>query len=276
MKYHLGYESVARRPRSGKKSNPPRGQSLPSGDRRPGRRGQDARAPAHPRGHRGAPPGPAPAHPRRRRPRRPGHGGGDAQFLPAARLPHRRHAAFRHQQPDRLHHRSGRRPFLALLHRRGQDDRGADFPRERRRSRGRLHGRAAGARFPRSSSSATSSSTWYCFRRHGHNETDEPAFTQPTLYRKIAAHPLVSALYAGSLVGEGSITAARAIHQGRVLRLAGGKPGEGEESRGQQAARGPSPAPPSRARTPSSSRATITPVATGVDRRAARPTWRRG
>ncbi len=46
----------------------------------------------------------------------------------------------------------------------------------------------------------------YCFRRHGHNETDEPSFTQPTLYRTIAAHPLVSAIYTDSLVAEGSIT----------------------------------------------------------------------
>jgi 2-oxoglutarate dehydrogenase E1 component len=46
----------------------------------------------------------------------------------------------------------------------------------------------------------------YCFRRHGHNETDEPSFTQPTLYRTIAAHPLVSAIYTESLVAESSIT----------------------------------------------------------------------
>ncbi len=49
----------------------------------------------------------------------------------------------------------------------------------------------------------------YCFRRHGHNETDEPSFTQPLLYRQIAAHPLVSATYAAKLVGEGSITSAQ-------------------------------------------------------------------
>jgi 2-oxoglutarate dehydrogenase E1 component len=48
----------------------------------------------------------------------------------------------------------------------------------------------------------------YCFRRHGHNENDEPSFTQPMLYRKIAAHPLVSALYTEVLVAEKSITAA--------------------------------------------------------------------
>ncbi len=48
----------------------------------------------------------------------------------------------------------------------------------------------------------------YCYRRHGHNESDEPAFTQPVLYRTIAAHPQVSTLYTGKLVAEGSLTAA--------------------------------------------------------------------
>jgi 2-oxoglutarate dehydrogenase E1 component len=54
----------------------------------------------------------------------------------------------------------------------------------------------------------------YCFRRHGHNETDEPSFTQPLLYKLIGAHPPVSAIYAARLVGEGSITAA----QGEAIR----------------------------------------------------------
>ncbi len=47
----------------------------------------------------------------------------------------------------------------------------------------------------------------YCFRRHGHNETDEPTFTQPMLYRTIAAHPQVSAIYTAALVAEGTISA---------------------------------------------------------------------
>jgi 2-oxoglutarate dehydrogenase E1 component len=46
----------------------------------------------------------------------------------------------------------------------------------------------------------------YCYRKHGHNETDEPSFTQPMLYRKIAAHKLVSAIYTSQLVEAGSIT----------------------------------------------------------------------
>jgi 2-oxoglutarate dehydrogenase E1 component len=45
----------------------------------------------------------------------------------------------------------------------------------------------------------------YCYRKHGHNETDEPSFTQPALYRKIAAHELVSAIYTKQLVAAGSI-----------------------------------------------------------------------
>jgi len=48
----------------------------------------------------------------------------------------------------------------------------------------------------------------YCYRKHGHNETDEPAFTQPLLYRKIAGHPQVSTVLSRKLVAEGTITAA--------------------------------------------------------------------
>lgn len=48
----------------------------------------------------------------------------------------------------------------------------------------------------------------YCYRKHGHNETDEPAFTQPLLYKKIAGHPQVSAVLSKKLIAEGSITEA--------------------------------------------------------------------
>jgi 2-oxoglutarate dehydrogenase E1 component len=48
----------------------------------------------------------------------------------------------------------------------------------------------------------------YCYRKHGHNETDEPAFTQPLLYKKIAGHPQISAVLSRKLITEGTITAA--------------------------------------------------------------------
>jgi 2-oxoglutarate dehydrogenase E1 component len=47
-----------------------------------------------------------------------------------------------------------------------------------------------------------------CYRRHGHNETDEPAFTQPTLYRKIGSMPLISRIFSDDLSKRGVITAA--------------------------------------------------------------------
>ena len=46
------------------------------------------------------------------------------------------------------------------------------------------------------------------FRRHGHNEGDEPTYTQPLMYRAIEAHPGVRTLYARRLVREGILTEA--------------------------------------------------------------------
>jgi 2-oxoglutarate dehydrogenase E1 component len=47
----------------------------------------------------------------------------------------------------------------------------------------------------------------FCYRRHGHNEADDPSYTQPILYRKIKDHPAVSKLYGERLVREGVLTA---------------------------------------------------------------------
>ena len=49
-----------------------------------------------------------------------------------------------------------------------------------------------------------------CYRRHGHNETDEPAFTQPIMYRAIKDRETTRKLYAERLATEGSVTAADA------------------------------------------------------------------
>jgi 2-oxoglutarate dehydrogenase E1 component len=45
------------------------------------------------------------------------------------------------------------------------------------------------------------------YRRYGHNETDEPAYTQPTMAAQIKEHPPVFELYAGKLIAEGVVTA---------------------------------------------------------------------
>jgi 2-oxoglutarate dehydrogenase E1 component len=46
----------------------------------------------------------------------------------------------------------------------------------------------------------------FCYRRYGHNEGDEPAFTQPLMYRIIRSHPTTLEIYAKKLMGEGLIT----------------------------------------------------------------------
>ena len=44
-----------------------------------------------------------------------------------------------------------------------------------------------------------------CYRKHGHNEGDEPRFTQPILYKAIAAHPNPREIYVEQLVAQGVI-----------------------------------------------------------------------
>ena len=48
-----------------------------------------------------------------------------------------------------------------------------------------------------------------CYRRHGHNELDEPLFTQPRMYQAIKAHPTTVSIYARKLVDEGTLTEAQ-------------------------------------------------------------------
>lgn len=50
-----------------------------------------------------------------------------------------------------------------------------------------------------------------CYRRHGHNEADEPSATQPIMYSRIRNHSTTRELYAGKLVSEGVITQQGAV-----------------------------------------------------------------
>lgn len=60
-----------------------------------------------------------------------------------------------------------------------------------------------------------------CYRRHGHNETDEPAFTQPLMYQAIRARKTTRTLYAERLAAEGTLTSAESdqMHKDFVATL---------------------------------------------------------
>jgi 2-oxoglutarate dehydrogenase E1 component len=45
----------------------------------------------------------------------------------------------------------------------------------------------------------------FCYRRYGHNEGDEPAFTQPIMYRNIRTHETTATIYAKKLIADGVI-----------------------------------------------------------------------
>ena len=57
-----------------------------------------------------------------------------------------------------------------------------------------------------------------CYRRHGHNESDEPKFTQPTLYNVISKHPNPREVYNQRLVARGDVDAQLADQMDREFR----------------------------------------------------------
>jgi len=65
-----------------------------------------------------------------------------------------------------------------------------------------------------------------CYRRHGHNEADEPAATQPVMYQAIRRHPTTRQVYAERLAGEGLLAAGDAERMVEAYRtgLDQGKP----------------------------------------------------
>ena len=123
------------------------------------------------------------------------------------RLRHRRHDSHHRQQPARVHGHARRVVQHQLRERPGARLQDPDRPRERRRS-----GRRASRRRGWRGSIARASGCDFLidlvgYRRYGHNEGDEPAFTQPVIYKTIASHPTVREIWAQTLVDKGTIAA---------------------------------------------------------------------
>ena len=57
-----------------------------------------------------------------------------------------------------------------------------------------------------------------CYRKHGHNEADDPAFTQPILYRKIKEMPCISDILSEKLVKEGELNKEESVEIHQRLR----------------------------------------------------------
>ena len=57
-----------------------------------------------------------------------------------------------------------------------------------------------------------------CYRRYGHNESDEPLFTQPLMYKRIKSHPTTVEVYAERLAKEGVLTEAEVDHMKAEFR----------------------------------------------------------
>jgi len=57
------------------------------------------------------------------------------------------------------------------------------------------------------------------FRRHGHNESDDPTLTQPLMYRQVKAHPGARKLYADKLVANGTLTEDDVLKMAEDYRL---------------------------------------------------------
>ncbi len=90
------------------------------------------------------------------------------------------------------------------------------------------------------------------YRRYGHNEADEPAYTQPTMYERIKQTPAVREKYAAQLVKEGIVDAAQAAAEAEAAyqRLAtvqqavkSGQPGGGGADEPQRITRESAPEP---------------------------------
>jgi 2-oxoglutarate dehydrogenase E1 component len=69
----------------------------------------------------------------------------------------------------------------------------------------------------------------FCYRRHGHNEGDEPSFTQPLMYSKIRERPTLSEVFTEQLILSGDLTVAE--HEAMVEKFQAKLQGALEEAK---------------------------------------------
>jgi len=97
-----------------------------------------------------------------------------------------------------------------------------------------------------------------CYRRHGHNEGDEPAFTQPLMYSKIQERRSVRKLYTEKLLNRGELTVAEAEAALEDFR--------NKMQQAFEATKGSSKGPDLQASAPPRSTGVLPPAETGVER----------
>jgi multifunctional 2-oxoglutarate metabolism enzyme len=106
-----------------------------------------------------------------------------------------------------------------------------------------------------------------CYRRYGHNEADEPAFTQPRMYELIEAHPSPRTRYTDTLVREGRMTLEEAERVGEDFKTRlDAAFGETHRSAPPDPNQAATPDAPSEPRLPAPQPDPAARVATGVDR----------
>ena len=110
-----------------------------------------------------------------------------------------------HQQPDRIHHAARGSALDAVLHRRRAHGPGARSSTSTATIRRPPYAPLEMAFDYRQQFDKDVVIDMFCYRRHGHNEADDPSYTQPLLYKKIREHPSVATIYAERLLREGVI-----------------------------------------------------------------------
>ena len=208
VKYHHGTNGTYKLPNGEDDPRQPGVQPQPSGVRLPrGRGGHPCRAdhapgsPCPP-GHRC---GGADRDPRRRLLPRAGRRRGDSQPAGARRLQGRGDRPPHHQQPDRFHHRSRRCALHALGLGSGEGLRRADHPCQRDDVAACMSAVRLAFAF-RKEFGHDVLIDLIGYRRFGHNESDEPAYTQPEMYAKIKTKKRVAELWAERLVADGVVS----------------------------------------------------------------------